>query len=69
MTERRPSSERTSSIEARIQLHKAQREADGDARRLRDRLADIEIHEREARYLLERAGLLTRRPRADQDAP
>ena len=68
MTERRPSPDH-SSLEARIHLHKAEREAVGDARRLRDRLADVEIHQREARYLLERAGMLTRRRPTDADAP
>ena len=68
MTDRRSAPD-NSSLEARIHLHKAQREADGDARRLRDRLADTEIHQREARYLLERAGLLTRRRRTDADVP
>ena len=68
MTDRRPSPDH-SSLEARIHLHKAERQADGDARRLRDRLADVEIHQREARYLLERAGLLTRRPRTGPQAP
>ena len=68
MTERRPSPDH-SSLEARIHLHKAEREADGDARRLRDRLSDVEIHQREARYLLERAGMLTCRRRPDADVP
>jgi hypothetical protein len=68
MTDRRPSPE-DSSLEARIALRKAARQADGDANRLRERLTDVEIHQREARYLLERAGMLTRRARRDVDAP
>jgi hypothetical protein len=58
MTDRSPED---NAMEARLALRKAQREADGDAGRLRDRLTDVEIHQREARYLLERAGMLTRR--------
>jgi hypothetical protein len=48
-------------MEAHIAMRKAEREARSDADRLVDRLADVEIHQREARYLLERAGMLTRR--------
>jgi hypothetical protein len=48
-------------MEARLALRKAEREARTNAARLGDRLADIEIHQREARFLLERAGMLTRR--------
>jgi hypothetical protein len=55
-------------MEARLALRKAQREAHTDAARLGDRLADVEIHQREARYLLERAGMLTRRRHRDEDA-
>jgi hypothetical protein len=55
-------------MEARLALRKAQREAHTDAARLGDRLADVELHQREARYLLERAGMLTRRRRRDDDA-
>jgi hypothetical protein len=55
-------------MEARLALRKAQRDADGDAGRMRDRLADVEIHQREARYLLERAGLLTRRAKGGAGA-
>jgi hypothetical protein len=66
MTDRSPED---NAMEARLALRKAEREADGAAGRMRDRLADVEIHQREARYLLERAGMLTRRgkggPRAN----
>ena len=47
-------------------MRKAGREATERAGRLADRLAEIDIHQREARYLLERAGMLTRRPRPPQ---
>ena len=49
--------------EARIAVRKAGRRATEDAGRLADRLAQIDIHQREARYLLERAGMLTRSPK------
>jgi hypothetical protein len=48
-------------MEAQIAVRKAGREASEHAGRLADRLAEIDIHQREARYLLERAGMLTRR--------
>jgi hypothetical protein len=62
MTDRRPSPD-DNAMEARLALRKAEREAHSDADRLVDRLKDIEIHQREARYLLERAGMLERRRR------
>jgi hypothetical protein len=65
MTNRSPED---NAMEARLALRKAQRDADGDAGRLRDRLADVEIHQREARFLLERAGLLTRRAKGGPGA-
>jgi hypothetical protein len=68
MTDRRPSPD-DNAMEARLALRKAEREADGDANRLHKRLTDIEIHQREARYLLERAGMLSRRARRDADRP
>jgi hypothetical protein len=60
MTDRRPSPA-DSSMEARLALRKAERDAHSSADRLIDRLVDVEVHQREARYLLERAGMLTRR--------
>ncbi|HEX5900658.1 MAG TPA: hypothetical protein VFY32_14730 [Solirubrobacteraceae bacterium] len=53
-------------MEAEIAVRKAGREATEHAGRMADRLAQIDIHQREARYLLERAGMLTRRPRPSQ---
>ena len=49
-------------MEAKIAVRKAGRHATEGAARLADRLAQIDIHQREARYLLERAGMLTRSP-------
>jgi hypothetical protein len=60
MTQHRPTHD-DNAFEAHIALRKAEREAHSDADRLVDRLADVEIHQREARYLLERAVMLTRR--------
>jgi hypothetical protein len=68
MTDRRPSPD-DNALEARLALRKAQRDADGDADHLQRRLADVEIHQREARYLLERAGMLGRRARRDGETP
>ena len=50
-------------MEAKIAVRKAGRDATERTGRLADRLAEIDIHQREARFLLERAGMLTRRPR------
>jgi hypothetical protein len=58
-----------SAMEARLALRKAARDADRQADQLLDRLTSIEIDQREARYLLERAGMLARRARPDDQAP
>jgi hypothetical protein len=50
-------------MEAEIAVRKADREAASQADDLTERLADVDIHQREARYLLERAGMLARRKR------
>jgi hypothetical protein len=68
MTDRRPSPD-DNAMEAGLAVRRADREAHTQVDRLVDRLADIEIHQREARYLLERAGMLTRRARPDGKAP
>ena len=47
--------------EAKLAVRKAGRDATAHAGQLADRLAEIDIHQREARYLLERAGMLERR--------
>jgi hypothetical protein len=60
MTEPRPT-HHENAMEARLAVRRAEREAHTDADELVERLADVEIHQREARYLLERAGMLTRR--------
>jgi hypothetical protein len=61
MNEHTPSPDRINGTEAQIAVRKADRQAATHADDLADRLADIDIHQREARYLLERAGLLARR--------
>jgi hypothetical protein len=63
MNEHTPSPERANGMEARIAVRKAHREATSRAADLADRLAHVDIHQREARYLLERAGLIERRHR------
>jgi hypothetical protein len=68
MTDRRPSPD-DNAMEAGLAVRKADRDAHTQVDRLVDRLADVEIHQREARYLLERAGMLTRRGRPDGKAP
>jgi hypothetical protein len=68
MTDRRPSPD-DNAMEAGLAVRKADREAHTQVDRLVDRLADVEIHQREARYLLERAGMLTRRAQPDGRAP
>jgi hypothetical protein len=62
MTEQPPSPDNVNATEASIAMRKAHREAATDAGHLADRLSEMDIHQREARYLLERAGLL-RRPK------
>jgi hypothetical protein len=68
MTDRRRPPD-DNAMEARLALRKAEREAHSHADRLVERLADVELHQREARYLLERAGMLTRRARRNGDVP
>ena len=50
-------------MEASLAVRKADREATSQAGELAGRLAEIDLHQREARYLLERAGMLERRRR------
>ena len=56
MTERAFLPDPDNAKEAKIAVRKAGREANEHARSLADRLAEVDIHQREARYLLERAG-------------
>jgi hypothetical protein len=63
MTEQLPSPENVNALEAELATRKAGREAGTHAERLADRLEDVDLHQREARYLLERAGMLRRRQR------
>jgi hypothetical protein len=50
-------------MEAELAVRKAGREASSQADGLAERLVEVDIHAREARYLLERAGMLERRRR------
>ena len=63
MIEQTPSPEHANANEAHLAMRKAHREATTQAGHLADRLSEVDIHQREARYLLERAGLLRRRKR------
>jgi hypothetical protein len=48
-------------MEADLAVRKAGRDASSQASELADRLATVDLHQREARYLLGRAGMLERR--------
>ena len=48
---------------ANLAVRKACRDAMTQAGDMADRLAEVDLHQREARFLLGRAGLLTRRDR------
>ena len=50
-------------MEANLAVRKAGRDAMTQAGDMADRLAEVDLHQREARFLLGRAGLLTRRDR------
>jgi hypothetical protein len=50
-------------MEAGLDVRKADREATSQAGDLADRITEMDLHQREARYLLERAGMLERRRR------
>jgi hypothetical protein len=51
-------------MEAGLAVRKADREATSQAGDMANRLAEVDLHQREARYLLGRAGMLTRRRQA-----
>ena len=53
--------EPANAAEAKLAVRKAGREASARADDMADRLAEVDLHQREARYLLGRAGMLTRR--------
>jgi hypothetical protein len=48
-------------MDAEFSVRRAQRDAATDAREMTDRLNEVDIHQREARFVLERAGMLLRR--------
>ncbi len=50
-------------MEANLSVRKAGRDAMAQAGDMAERLAEVDLHQREARFLLGRAGLLTRRNR------
>jgi hypothetical protein len=53
-------------MEADLARRKAEHQANTRANGLGRRLAEVDVHQREARYILERAGMLTRRKDARQ---
>ncbi len=61
MNHEKSSAEPPNGLEAELDVRKAGREAGSHAEGLADRLAEVDLHQREARYLLERAGMLERR--------
>jgi hypothetical protein len=63
MTEQPPSSHHDDAFEAELALRRAEREAETRARGLGARLAEVDVHQVEARRVLARAGMLTRRKR------
>lgn len=63
MSDERTLNEPANRMEAELATRKAGRAAARDAEALADRLAEVDLHQREARFLLGRAGLLTRRAR------
>jgi hypothetical protein len=63
MMDQPPLPDHANAMEADLAVRKAHRHATANASQLADRLDEIDVHQREARFLLERAGLLTRRPR------
>ena len=54
-------------VEAELARRRAEHEATTHAKRLDRRLAEVDIHQREARHILERAGMLTRRRQATEE--
>jgi hypothetical protein len=70
MNERSAAPDPANRMEAGLAVRKADREAASHAGDLANRLAEVDLHQREARYLLERAGMLERRRlRAAQTRP
>jgi hypothetical protein len=65
-----PTPDEPTALEADLAVRRAQRDAASLARALGDRLHEVDIHQREARFVLERAGKLSRRSaRGDQRPP
>jgi hypothetical protein len=60
MTDEHGLDEPANRMEAELATRKAGRAAAREADALADRLAEVDLHQREARFLLGRAGLLTR---------
>jgi hypothetical protein len=70
MNDPHPTPDEPTALEADLAVRRAQRDAASLARALGDRLHEVDIHQREARFVLERAGKLSRRSaRADRRPP
>jgi hypothetical protein len=70
MNDPRPTSHEPTGLEADLAVWRAQRDASALARDLGARLHEVDIHQREARFVLERAGKLSRRSaRGDRRPP
>jgi hypothetical protein len=67
MTEKPAVPDHANAMEADLARRKAEHHATTHANGLDRRLAEVDLHQREARYLLERAGMLTRRSDAQQE--
>jgi hypothetical protein len=61
MTENPAARDDANSMEADLARRKAEHAAATHANGLDRRLAEVDLHQREARYILERAGMLARR--------
>jgi hypothetical protein len=62
-----PDNANANAMEADLARRKAEHQATTHANGLGRRLAEVDVHQREARYILERAGMLTRRKDARQE--
>jgi hypothetical protein len=70
MTDPRFTSDELTALDADLAVRRAHRDAASLARALGDRLHEVDIHQREARFVLERAGKLSRRSaRGDRRPP
>jgi hypothetical protein len=67
MNEKPADTDHANAMEADLARRRAEHEATTHANGLDRRLAEVDLHQREARYILERAGMLIRRKDAQQE--